>query len=266
MADDVLTRAFQAHQDGDIAAAVAGYKDVLSRELNNVIAMSLLNLIALQATYTRYSKRASLGQLNKQGFLPGTVFDVGAQVGTPELFETFPDAHHVMFEPVVECEPALKRLCQNLKSAEYRIAAVAERSGFVNLGVSADRRYSGIVSGSRDASQELREIPAVSLNELCAQRTYQRPYLVKIDVDGAEIDVLKGASALTFQDTVFVIEATINDGTPRFPKILEFFKPYDFVLHDIIDPLFRPSDGALWQVDVVMVHANSKYRQNKTFA
>lgn len=265
MANEILDRAFQSHQAGDLAAAAAGYEASLGESPGNPIAQSLLNLIRLQMTLSRMSKMAALASLRHQGWYPGTVFDVGAQVGTVALGTIFPDAHHLMIEPVVECEPALAAYCGRLKNAEYRIAAVAERSGQATLWVSETRQYSGVVTEPAADGRDYRTVPSVSLNDLCAESERARPYLVKVDVDGLEVEVLRGASALMLPDTVFVVEATLHGPEPRFQPILDFFRPYDFVLHDIIDPLHRPLDEALWQVDVVMVHVDSRFRQIKGY-
>ena len=236
MDNDVLNRAFLAHQAGDILTASQGYEAVLQSHPGHPIAFALQALTRHQMV-----------------------------IGTPPLFEVFPDAHHVLLEPVAECEPLLKDLCSRLKSAEYHIAAVTEHSGKTFLGISPSRQYSSIVEAPGVDGSEYREIPCLSLSDLCKTHAYPGPYLVKIDVDGPEIKVLKGALGLIDRETVFVIEATVNDGDPHFPQILDFFKPLDFVLHDIVDPMFRPVDGALWQVDVVMVHAESRYRRIKVF-
>ena len=265
MDNDVLNRAFLAHQAGDILTASQGYEAVLQSHPGHPIAFALQALTRHQMVISRMSMGSALTNLKNQGFLPATVFDVGAQIGTPPLFEVFPDAHHVLLEPVAECEPLLKDLCSRLKSAEYHIAAVTEHSGKTFLGISPSRQYSSIVEAPGVDGSEYREIPCLSLSDLCKTHAYPGPYLVKIDVDGPEIKVLKGALGLIDRETVFVIEATVNDGDPHFPQILDFFKPLDFVLLDIVDPMFRPVDGALWQVDVVMVHAESRYRRIKVF-
>ncbi len=265
MMDESLSRAFAAHNAGDLATAAQGYESVLGSNPGHPIAQSLLALVRRQGVMLRMSKYSALANLKAQGFMPATVLDVGAQTGTPELFEVFPDAHHVLFEPVAECEPYVRTVCSQLKSAEYHMAAVTERSGHVTMTLSANRQYSRIVTAPAPDGAEYRTIPSVSLNDICSRRSFRGPFLIKVDVDGVEIDVLKGASALIGKDSVFAVEATLCDGDPRFPKILDFFRPYDFVLHDIVDPLFRPVDGALWQVDVIMVHASSSFRKMTAF-
>src|SRR5690349_20367910 len=46
----------------------------------------------------------------RHGYAPATVIDVGVAAGTPVLYEAFPDAYHVLVEPLAEFEPALQAL------------------------------------------------------------------------------------------------------------------------------------------------------------
>lgn len=46
------------------------------------------------------------------GFNPKTVIDVGVATGTPPLYEAFPDAYFVLFEPTAEFEPNLHQITQ----------------------------------------------------------------------------------------------------------------------------------------------------------
>ena len=43
------------------------------------------------------------------GFVPETVIDVGAGEGTFEIYETFPDAYHLLIEPLEEHTASLSR-------------------------------------------------------------------------------------------------------------------------------------------------------------
>ncbi len=259
-----LLRAFEYHVSGNSTEADALYREVLDANPNNLFATMLSRLVKMQFSFARMSKQSALVQLKNGGFLPRTVIDVGAQVGTPPLYEVFPDAHHIMLEPMVEHETALKKICQSLKSAEYKLAAVSNHKGVVALEFSNDKQFSQIVE-SNNAGVNVRSVDAVTLDGLCTGWSYAGPFLIKIDVDGQELDVLEGATGLVIPENIFVIEATLIDQEPRFSKILDFFKPFGFVLYDIIDALHRPSDLVLWQVDVVMVHESSPLRQNKRY-
>src|ERR1044071_4910204 len=71
-----------------------------------------------QAKAARLELKGALQQLQREGFSPVTVIDVGAGVGTPALFEVFPKARHVWIEPLEENRAALEQLARNLPHTE----------------------------------------------------------------------------------------------------------------------------------------------------
>ena len=77
-----LMRAFECHLTGDPAKADALYGEILEDDPNNVFAMMLSRMVHMQSSFARMSKQSALIQLKNGGFLPRTVIDVGAQVGT----------------------------------------------------------------------------------------------------------------------------------------------------------------------------------------
>ena len=87
--------------------------------------------------------------------------------------------------------------------------------------------------------------------------------VLKIDVDGGEVDVLAGASRALSKQTVLIVEAALLDRpASRFNSIVAAVSQHGLNAFDIIEPLFRPSDGALWQVDMVFVSPDTKIRQD----
>jgi hypothetical protein len=89
--------------------------------------------------------------------------------------------------------------------------------------------------------------------------------ILKIDVDGAEIAVLRGSSSLLALDAVLIIEGTLLDTeVARFGQIIQFMCSKGYELFDIIEPLYR-FDDVLWQVDLVFVRRESKFRSNRNF-
>lgn len=259
---DGLKIAFDVHLSGDLERAEEFYRAILRVSPADPMAVTLLALIRSQRTAIRQSKHKTLTLLRARGFAPATVIDVGAQTGTPPLYEVFPEAHHVLIEPVAENEPALQALCGQLRSAEYHIAAVARRDGTVPLAVSDDRLYSSVILEGETPDSTLpglRTVPAISLDGLCAEHGYTGPMLVKIDVDGLELEVLAGASTLMQPDAVFVIEATVAGADARLPRIIAAMAPCGFQVWDIVDPLYRPNDERMWQVDLVLVHRDGPY-------
>ena len=60
----------------------------------------------------RASKRGSLLNIKQLGLNPQLVIDVGARIGTHEVYEVCPESAHLLIEPVREHEPALQAYYQ----------------------------------------------------------------------------------------------------------------------------------------------------------
>lgn len=221
------------------------------------------------AQVNRNSKLGSLITLRNQGFHPAVIIDVGAQTGTAALYQAFPAAKHLMIEPVVENEAALTLIASRLKDAVVIIAAAGATSGETFLHVSPNTRYASISNCAEPGGnrRDVRRIACISVDDLCQSRALGGPFLIKIDVDGKELDVLTG-SVESLKDTECVIVETIffGDGTNNFYRVVEFMNDWDFVIYDIVEPLYRPLDSALWQVDTVFVRRDGPFRQSKGYA
>lgn len=202
----------------------------------------------------RGSKLNALFNLKKSGFNPTIVFDVGAQVGTPELYGAYPDAHHVFIEPVAECLPVLNDIANQLRSASVINCAVSNINGTTSLSVTPSKQYSSIDTKMGDES---REIEVKTVDSIYEDIQIEGPILLKIDVDGIEVKVLQGSKSILRNDCVVVIEASISDENPRFNKVVEYLASYGYEVYDIVDHLYRQSDWHLWQVDLIFVKTNS---------
>ena len=92
----------------------------------------------------RNSMSGSLLLAKNLGFEPKTVIDFSAALWTFNLYEIFPDARHLLIEPIAENEPYLAKICRHLKSAEYIIAAETKESGVFTLNVSPGMVHSSL--------------------------------------------------------------------------------------------------------------------------
>ncbi len=220
---------------------------------------------------SRSSLRGALRQMVKLGFQPRTVIDVGVAFETRELYEEFPKAAFFLIEPLAEFEPFLKKICSQYKG-QYVLAAAGESSGTVSLNVHADQLDCSSLfreAEGKQADGEPREVPMVTIDEACKGRGLSGPYLLKIDVQGAELRVLGGAPRTLQQCEAVILEVTLFgtmiDG-PQLADVIAYMLARGFVVYDLWGMLYRPLDGALAQVDMAFVRKDSKLRETHAFA
>jgi FkbM family methyltransferase len=196
--------------------------------------------------------------LRKPEFTPATVIDVGVARGTPNLYEAFPEAHLVLIEPLSEFEEDLRRIVRR-RGGEYVLAAVGAAPGRAAIHVDADMLMASsmLVNEWRPQAEhvalERRDIDVTTLDVLRAERGWNGPFGLKIDVEGYEHQVIEGAGEL-LQDTQFVIaEVSITrpytDGI-SFADFIGLMNGRGFEVHDLLDGLKRGNGGVEF-VDVM---------------
>jgi FkbM family methyltransferase len=210
----------------------------------------------------RQNKLNSLLNLKKVGFDPSLVIDVGAQIGTPELYQAFPNSHHIFIEPVAECLPALNEIAKSLCKCTIFNCAISNVNQEMDLSLSDTRQYSSI---DTKIGAETRTIKVRTVDSIYEEVGKHDSILLKIDVDGIELNVLQGSKSLFREECVIIIEATVGDKTPRFNTLVEYLSAYGYKVFDIVDPLYRPRDWHLWQVDLVFVNQKSSLWNNHDF-
>ncbi len=212
----------------------------------------------------RGSMRGGLLHIKQLGFEPQTVIDVGAALGTFDVYEIFPEARHILIEPIVENEVYLAQICRKLGNAEYIIAAATREPGTVRLNVHPALVHSSVSDKPANLDDKLytRTISGIPLDQLCREKELVPPYLIKIDVDGNEIDVLAGATQILKDTEYVIVEVTLFS---QMYEIIDFMKSQEFVVYDIVGLSWRPSDHALVQCDMAFVKEKGQFQTNQSY-
>ncbi len=130
---------------------------------------------------------------------PGAVvFDIGANIGFFSLLSaslTGPDGRVEAFEPVPTSAAAVRANASlnNLPNIHLHEIAVADEPGTARLCVPVDPSWAHLdLRGRHPNTAFERSVPLVSLDTEIAQGRLPIPDVVKVDVEGAEVAVLRG--------------------------------------------------------------------------
>ena len=185
--------------------------------------------------------------VRKPGLDPRTLLDVGSGKGTWPLYNAFPDAYRVLMDPLAEH-------AQEVDGGEFILTAVGADIGTVAIELgTASLEHSTIAGGP---GGEVREVPVTTLDALWAERAWEPPFGLKIDVEGYEDRVILGAEQVLSQTQFVIAEVQVTERFRDGYTMVEFMELLDdkgFVLFDILDGHKSEEQGGLHFIDGLFV-------------
>jgi len=128
------------------------------------------------------------------------VLDVGANVGQSAIrfAGAFPSAQIYCFEPVPQTFASLRGKTQGIDRIEVFNRAMGGKRGSATIFTSGDSLTSTMApgTGAAAASRTAVQVEVETIDGFCADRKIERIDLLKIDVEGFEMQVLDGAAGL----------------------------------------------------------------------
>jgi len=206
--------------------------------------------------------------LERARLAPATIFDIGVADGTQWIYNAWPDASYFLFDPTPRSLPHMQALAKSLKATVVN-KALGDVGGTVKLHVRPDHSGSSLYDEvGRVIVSETRPVEMARFDEV-VPADFQRPALAKIDVQGAEMRVLKGMGRLLQTIDCVVVETSLMatlKGGPEFIEVVTIMKENGLVLFDIIGVLRRPLDNAICTIDAVFVQEDSPLRRDRRWA
>lgn len=207
-------------------------------------------------------------RLQKLGYEPNIIFDIGASDGVWSFYmkQVLPEAEFYLFEPLID----YSRDYRDFISESLRIYpsfhlykyALGEKSGSVTINIFENILAStALAIGDTGQKTIPVEVPVFSLDEAIPTFNLPNPQVIKIDTQGNELSILKGAVKTLPRVDVLFLECWLYRGygqtTPLLTEISEWLLPFNFRLWDVTEP-YRNSDDVLGTLDCVFVNTQSE--------
>jgi FkbM family methyltransferase len=153
-----------------------------------------------------------------------SVFDIGVANGTPELYSAFPDAELFLFDPTPQSARAMEQIAARRKARVFNVA-LGETSGTMPLHVPAQHAGATLFDEVEPVACTTQSAQIARFDDLVTQVT--KPALCKIDVQGAELMVLRGMPNAIHHIDFFILEVstipTLIDA-PDFGEVNDFMQ------------------------------------------
>jgi FkbM family methyltransferase len=223
--------------------------------------------LALVEAALRHFQEVTYSRIRNAGFSPGTIIDIGAYVGdwTKLVKGIFPHASVFMIEGRDELESNLRLVSSQYCDVEYRIAL---------LGAAEQEKVPFHVGGTgssiyRERSDTTMATISTSMTTLdkIVPSALRSPIFLKLDVQGAELDVLRGADRTLENTEVVQLETALlsyNEGAPTSAEVIAFMDKCGFAMFDIAG-FIRPNGKDLVQIDIIFVRKESKLRSDRLY-
>lgn len=195
--------------------------------------------------------------LKQRGYQPNFVIDGGAYEGkwTLDFLEVFPDARILMLEAQESKAPLLGKLVgQHPKVQLHQGVLGAEEGRKVVFNVNETASH---VAGI--ASENEQGVGTETIDAILKRLSLPYPDFIKLDVQGYELEVLKGAEECMRQAEFCLLEVSLLDlsNEPLISEVLFFMNEKGFQAYDICQLMRRPYDQSLYQIDLLFINKKS---------
>lgn len=185
-----------------------------------------------------------------------TVFDVGAYNGCSikTLRRDFPKARIYSFEPSPKEFQQVKEVADHDGNAEAYQLALSDKPGEMEFHLHGGPWTNSLLKMHKEAAKwvgpgdkhveelfsekEAVQVPVTTVDLFCKKHQIDRINLLKVDAQGADLQVLKGASQMISEGKIDVIYTEFNtfphyEGQAAFHEIFAYIHKHNYKVFDI---------------------------------
>jgi FkbM family methyltransferase len=229
-------------------------------------------LAARQFPLTRYVPYGVSWLYDLQRFMGsrslGVLFDVGANTGQTlgHLLKYAPDAQIYSFEPTDSAFAALSAAFGNRRNVHLQKMALGSKSGTLALQVRANSELNTLVAAGADPGGTTQATEVSTVDDMVARHGISHLDLLKVDVQGWEMEVMRGASRLIADhNLVFVFaEMTFRSDEKemqQFSELHDHLEAQGFVLSGLYElKRYGPRKEFVLFANVLYLHPQARLK------
>jgi FkbM family methyltransferase len=203
---------------------------------------------------------AALGRLADAGVRPSFVLDGGSSTGvwSDVVARTFPNARFVLVDPIEDLYDgtAVAAYRARLPDAVHVKAALGSTEGSAELHLDRGLYGSSVhVDNVEVAAATATTVPVTTLDAIAETTGLTPGGLLKLDLQGAELEALEGGTRFLELVDVIIVEVTLaaSNAFPPWRRIDDWMAANGFTVWDQAGDWRDPRTGRMLQMDIVYV-------------
>lgn len=217
-----------------------GLFEPVKRHVKKHVNKALENAMGVRLYSVRAHAREDWYDIRKSGCRIENIFDVGANIGQSahKFRDAFPKANIYCFEPVRDLFQELHQSLTGDGHVQCFQVALGSVPGIGKIYLTDHSTTSSLIEP--EISRGVEEVQIDTIDSFCAAHGTERIDLLKVDAEGFDLEVLKGAASLLSSARVafVLVEVGFHPGDTRhvlFDHVREFLMPHGFHVYGFYD-------------------------------
>ena len=210
---------------------------------------------------------SKIRKLKEKGYIPDIIFDIGAYHGdwTRECLEIYPQKKYLLFEPNEHVRLSSLKNTRNIKIFNSLLNDKNIEVDWYQMKLTGDSMFREKTKHYIN-SQTIKK-NSVTLNHVLNEKKgileNCSKILIKIDSQGAEIPILKGATDILHITDFIILELPLfgeyNQNVPSFLEHIKFMDDIGFIPYDFLESHYVNDFNV--QIDMLFINKNHKFNE-----
>lgn len=199
-----------------------------------------------------------------------TILDIGANIGqfANMIHSIIPEASIYSFEPIEKCFKSLQMNTSHFPKIQCFCCAVGDKNATTVIHTNEFTPSSSLLKMAdlhvksfpytRNTIEE--EVQVRTLDSLLSQTPLEPNVLAKIDVQGFELNVLRGSQETLLKVDILLVETSfyrLYENQPLFDDVYQYLRSRGFSYRGNFDQVVSVTNGEVLQADAIFIREES---------